>query len=90
MKVPGLRIYTSQLSKEIILERLSKYGIKKDSYKIIVLDERKKIGNIYVQPISLPGSVPGNIGFDFITKTGDYVFMFNFVEGDLDIFGRTW
>ncbi|EIE39362.1 ribonuclease J [Mycoplasmopsis canis] len=90
MKIPGLKIYTSQLSKEIIIDRLAKYNIKKESYKVIVLNERKKVGSLFVQPISLPGSVPGNLGFDFITKSGDYVFMFNFVEGDLDIFGRTW
>ncbi|WP_322960443.1 ribonuclease J [Mycoplasmopsis cynos] len=90
MKIPGLKIFTSRLSKEIILDRLAKYGIKKDTYKIYVLNERKKIGSLFVQPISLPGSVPGNIGFDFITKTGDYVFMFNYVEGDLEIFGKTW
>lgn len=90
MKIPGLKIYTSEFSKDIIIERLSKYNIKPTSYKIIVLTKKKKIGDIYIQPISLSGSVPGNLGFSFITKTGDYVFMFNYIEGDLGIFGRSW
>ncbi|WP_416374256.1 hypothetical protein [Mycoplasmopsis cynos] len=50
MKIPGLKIFTSRLSKEIILDRLAKYGIKKDTYKIYVLNERKKIGSLFVQP----------------------------------------
>ncbi|WP_435130107.1 ribonuclease J [Mycoplasma sp. 6243] len=90
MKIPGLKIYTSFINKQIIQERLNKYNIKNDSYKLIALSDRKKIGNILVQPIGLPGSAPGNLGFDFITPNGDYVFMFNYIEGDLGIFGRTW
>ncbi|TDV24253.1 ribonuclease J [Mycoplasmopsis mustelae] len=90
MKVPGVKIYTSFLNKQIIQERLSKYNIKPNSYEIISLSERIKLGEIYIQPIALPGCAPGNLGFDFITPNGDYVFMFNYVEGDLGIFGRTW
>ncbi|WP_027121384.1 ribonuclease J [Mycoplasma leonicaptivi] len=90
MNIPGLKIYCSEISKSIIQDRLVKYNISKNNYKIFVFKERKKIGDIYVQPLSLPGSVPGNIGIDFITKNGDYIFMFNYVEGNLDIFGRAW
>ncbi|MBN4084191.1 ribonuclease J [Mycoplasma sp. CSL10166] len=90
MKVPNARIYTSFLNKHFIQERLQKYNIKLDKFQIKTITERTKIGSIVVQPISLPGSTPGNLGFDFITKSGDYLFMFNYVEGDLGIFGKTW
>lgn len=90
MKVPNITIYTSFLNKQIINERLSKYNIKSQLYKVQSITKREKIGNLYVQPFSLPGTAPGNLGFDFITPNGDYVFMMNYSEGDLGIFGKAW
>ncbi|OAB49209.1 MBL fold metallo-hydrolase RNA specificity domain-containing protein [Mycoplasmopsis gallinarum] len=88
MKVPNLKIYTSSFNKIMILDRLSKYKIDNPSYKVEVLNKTLNLGEIFVQPIALAGSMPGHIGFDFITPNGDILFLFNFVEGDLGIYGR--
>ncbi|WP_029512909.1 MBL fold metallo-hydrolase RNA specificity domain-containing protein [Mycoplasmopsis iners] len=88
MKLPNLNIYTSEFNAIMISERLSKYKIDNPNYKIKILKKVTKIGDIFVQPIDLAGSMPGHIGFDFITPNGDVLFMFNFVEGDLGIYGK--
>ncbi|WP_029608481.1 MBL fold metallo-hydrolase RNA specificity domain-containing protein [Mycoplasma simbae] len=88
MHVPNLNIYTSAFNKVMITERISKYKIENKSYKIHTLSKMSKFGEILVQPIELAGSMPGHIGFDFITPNGDVLFMFNFVEGDLGIYGK--
>ncbi|WP_406613907.1 ribonuclease J [Mycoplasma corogypsi] len=89
MKIPGVKIYTSAFNKVFIQERLNKYKINNNDYKIEVIDTKKQIGSLKVVPIKLTGCIPGNLGFNFQTKTGDYLFMFNYVEGDLGIFGKT-
>ncbi|VEU75576.1 hydrolase [Mycoplasmopsis maculosa] len=88
MKIPNLKIYTSSLNKILILDRLSKYKISNASNRIIVLDKTIKVGEIFVKPLDLAGSMPGHIGLDFITPDGDVVFMFNFVEGNLGVYGN--
>ncbi|MBU4689486.1 MBL fold metallo-hydrolase RNA specificity domain-containing protein [Mycoplasma zalophidermidis] len=88
MHIPNLNIYTSPFNKIMIADRLSKYKIMNKDYKIISLSKMAKLGEIFVQPIELAGSMPGHIGFDFITPDGDVLFMFNFVEGNLGIYGK--
>ncbi|EGV00096.1 hydrolase [Mycoplasmopsis columbina SF7] len=88
MKLPDLKIYTSEFNKIMILDRLSKYKIANAAYKVFVMKSVTKVGEIFVQPIELAGSMPGHLGFDFITPNGDILFMFNFVEGDLGIYGK--
>ncbi|TQC51587.1 ribonuclease J [Mycoplasmopsis mucosicanis] len=88
MHIPNLNIYTSAFNKMMILERLSKYKIENKNFKINTISKMTKLGDIFIQPIELAGSMPGHIGFDFITPDGDILFMFNFVEGDLGIYGK--
>ncbi|BAP00807.1 hypothetical protein MCAL160_0059 [Mycoplasmopsis californica HAZ160_1] len=88
MHVPNLTIYTSAFNRAIINERLSKYKIVNRSYKVTTIAKMTKIGDIFVQPIELAGSMPGQVGFDFVTPDGDVLFMFNFVEGDLGVYGK--
>ncbi|VEU77940.1 ribonuclease J [Mycoplasmopsis columbinasalis] len=88
MQIPNLKIYTSEFNKLMILDRLSKYRISNAAYKIFVLKDVKKFDDIFIQPIDIAGSMPGCLGFDFITPDGDVLFMFNFVEGNLGIYGK--
>ncbi|KUH47188.1 ribonuclease J [Mycoplasmopsis meleagridis] len=88
MKIDSLHIYSSEFNNLTIKDRLNKYKIDNPNYKIHALKTIKKIGEIFVQPIELAGSMPGHIGFNFITPDGDILFMFNFVEGDLGIYGK--
>ncbi|MBZ4212715.1 ribonuclease J [Mycoplasma sp. U97] len=87
MRLPKIPVYTSKFNKVLVLDRLSKYKIAKEKIVVNVLDKPTKIGDIIVAPIELAGSMPGHIGLDFITPNGDYVFMFNFVEANLGIYG---
>ncbi|QSF13398.1 ribonuclease J [Mycoplasma sp. Mirounga ES2805-ORL] len=88
MKIPNLNIYTSAFNKIIINDRISKYKIDNKKRNIHILNKTTKVGNLFVQPIELAGSMPGHIGLDFITPNGDILFMSNFVEGDLGIYGK--
>lgn len=88
MKLPNIPIYTSKFNKILVADRLSKYKLNETKIKINILDQPTKVGPIFVEPIELAGSMPGHIGLDFITPEGDYVFMFNFVEGNLGIYGN--
>ncbi|WLP85459.1 ribonuclease J [Mycoplasma seminis] len=89
MKIPNLQIYTSSFNRVMVLERISKYGIDQKSYRVNTLRGKTKIGSLDVIPFALTGSMPGNTGFNFSTPEGDYIFMFNYVEGDLGIYGKT-
>lgn len=89
MRLPKIPIYTSKFNKILILDRLSKYNLPGKSVNINVLDKATKIGDLFVEPLPLAGSMPGHIGIDFITPEGDYLFMFNFIEDDLGIYGRS-
>ncbi|WP_029513138.1 MBL fold metallo-hydrolase RNA specificity domain-containing protein [Mycoplasmopsis primatum] len=88
MKIPNIPVYTSKFNKILILDRLSKYKIDASKIKVNILEKPTKIGDIFVNPIELAGSMPGHLGLDFITPNGDYLFMFNFVEADLGIYGN--
>ncbi|WP_036452133.1 ribonuclease J [Mycoplasma buteonis] len=89
MKIPGLKIFTSSFNKVLIHERLNKYNISENQYKIIVANQKIKFQNLIIEPIPLSGSMPGNLGFNFCTKNGDYLFMFNYSIGDLSSYGKT-
>ncbi|RIV16576.1 ribonuclease J [Mycoplasmopsis gallopavonis] len=89
MKIPGIKIYTSSFNKVLIHERLNKYNISEHNYKIIVINQKTKFGNLIIDPINLSGSMPGNLGYNFITPHGSYLFLFNFALGDLGIYGKT-
>ncbi|WP_426461118.1 ribonuclease J [Mycoplasma hafezii] len=89
MKIPGLKIFTSSFNKVLIHERLNKYNISENSYKIIVANQKIKFQSLIIEPIALSGSMPGNLAFNFSTKTSNYLFMFNYAIGDLGTYGKT-
>ncbi|MEE3928319.1 ribonuclease J [Mycoplasmopsis ciconiae] len=90
MQIPGITIYTSPFNKIMIASRLQKYQIEPNSFKIETITKKITIGQTQIQPILVAGSLPGSLGFDFIvdSKTS-VVFMFNYVKGDLGIYGNT-
>ncbi|UUM19085.1 ribonuclease J [Mycoplasma sp. 1018B] len=88
MSISGQTIYSSEFNSIMIQDRLEKYKINNPDYKIQVIDKITKIGEIFVQPIELAGSMPGHIGFNFITPQGDILFLFNFIEANLGIYGN--
>ncbi|VEU60518.1 putative hydrolase [Mycoplasmopsis bovigenitalium] len=88
MHIPNLNIYTSSFNKVMILDRISKYNIQNKDFKVNVINKTTNFGDIFISPIELAGSMPGHIGFNFITRDGDILFMSNFVEGDLGIYGK--
>ncbi|MGL4343410.1 MAG: ribonuclease J, partial [Metamycoplasmataceae bacterium] len=90
MKIQGLKIYCSTFSSFVIKDRLSKYDIGNSNYEIITMNSKgTKIGNILIKPLLLASSVPGTFGYQFETEDGNVLFMNNFVNGDLGIFGNT-
>ncbi|QNM93435.1 ribonuclease J [Mycoplasma sp. Pen4] len=89
MRIPNLKVYTSAFNKVMILERIAKYGIDNEHYEVVALKHKTQIGSVDVLSFTLTGSMPGNVGFNFQTNSGDYVFMFNYIEGDLGIYGKT-
>lgn len=89
MKLPKIKIYSSPFNKIMILERLSKYSINPENVEVISFNKEEKVDSLTVKPIIVAGSLPGSIGFDFITPDGDIIFLFNYVKGDLGIYGNT-
>lgn len=90
MKIPSITIYCSSFSTFLINERISKYDIKNKNFKIKTFDSKEeKIGSIFVEPIELAGALPGTLGFNFKTADGSIIFMFNFVDADLGVYGKT-
>ncbi len=90
MMVPNITIYCSDFSIFLIKERISKYNVGKSNHTLKSIgDQGEKIGSIVVQPIELAGALPGTLGFNFKTLDGSVIFMFNFVNGDLGVYGKT-
>ena len=90
MIVPNITIYCSDFSLFLIKERISKYNIGKSNHKLKEIDSKgEKIGSIIVEPIELAGALPGTLGFNFKTLDGSVIFMFNFVDADFGIYGKT-
>ncbi len=90
MMVPNITIYCSDFSVFLVRERISKYNIGKSNHQLKTLNPKgEKIGSIIVEPFELAGALPGTLGFNFKTSDGSVIFMFNFVNGDLGIYGKT-
>ena len=90
MEIPNIKIYCSDFSKEPILERISKYNIDPKNIQIEVLDEKGiEVNSTKICSIPLAGALPGTIGFSFTVKEGSYLFLSNFVDGDLGVYGKT-
>ena len=89
MEIPGLTIYLSQYTFEIVKERISKYKLGHNDFTLKVLDKDQKIGDINIKTYELANSVPGSIAFNLQTKDGDIIFMSNNTIDDLGVFGKT-
>ncbi|MFU2193355.1 ribonuclease J [Mycoplasma sp. 2045] len=90
MKIPNLKIYTSAFNQVLVIDRITKYDIQLKKGQVQVIRQKLQFGDLTIVPFGLTGSMPGNIGFNFQTKTGDYLFMFNYVEGNLGIYGKVY
>ncbi|MGY6171825.1 ribonuclease J [Candidatus Mycoplasma pogonae] len=89
MQIPNAKIYSSEFSKHVIEERISKYKIENGTYKVFTIEKKTKLGKVYVDPIGLAGSLFGINGYNFETQDGNVLFLLNFVLGNAGIFGRT-
>jgi ribonuclease J len=87
--VPNITIYCSDFSVFLIKERISKYNIGKSNHSLKTIEKGEQIGSIIVEPIELAGALPGTLGFNFKTLDGSVIFMFNFVDADLGVYGKT-
>ncbi len=90
MEIPNIPIFCSSFSRIPILERLSKYNIDLKSVYVEVIPEQGiKVNDTIIHAIPLAGALPGTIGFSFNVKEGSYLFLTNFVDGDLGVYGKT-
>ncbi|WP_027334023.1 ribonuclease J [Mycoplasma elephantis] len=89
MELKNVDIYSSPFNCLIIKNRIEKYKIGHNEYRINKITKAIKIGNTLIKPIPLAGSMPGLNGFDFETEDGHIIFLFNYVCGDLGIYGET-
>lgn len=90
IELPDVPIYCSSFSKIPILNRLSKYNINPTSIKVTVITEKGIVVNgTTINAVPLAGALPETIGFAFNVKEGTYLFLTNFVDGDLGIYGKT-
>ncbi len=89
MTTKGLKIYASEFTTEVIKERVSKYKIGHNNFKIIKIKDPIKFGDVIVKPFELAHSIPGTLGYNFSTVDGDILYMSNYVIGDLNKYGKT-
>ncbi|MDJ1646292.1 ribonuclease J [Mycoplasma phocimorsus] len=89
MNIKGLKIYSSSFNSIIIKDRIEKYNIGHSDYEIIRMVKPMQFANVLVRPIPLAGAMPGLLGYDFEVDKGHILFMFNYIIGDLGIYGRT-
>ena len=69
---------------------MKKYNINLKSIYVEVIPEQGiKVNDTIIHAIPLAGALPGTIGFSFTVKEGSYVFLTNFVDGDLGVYGKT-
>ena len=89
MDIPGITIYGSDFTIKAIKDRVSKYKIGHTDYKFQALEKDNKIGNINVKTFGIANSIAGSLALNFQTKDGDIVFMSNFTNDDLGVYGKT-
>lgn len=90
MELPNVPIFCSPFSKIPILDRILKYNIDIEKFSVNIIPKSGiKFKNTIVQPIPLAGALPGTIGFSFNVKEGSYLFLSNFVDGNLGVYGST-
>lgn len=89
MDVPGIKIYASEYTAEIIKDRVSKYKLGHDDWEIIILKDEQKIGDSIVKSFDVATAVPGAKCFNIKTEQGDVIVMGPNALGDLGPFGST-
>lgn len=89
MDLPGVTIYASEYTAEVIAERIDKYKIGHKDYKITIIKEEQKIGSLTVKSFSVANSIPGSLAYNFQTVDGDILVMANNTIEDLGPFGHT-
>ena len=89
MDIKGLHIYASKFTLIAIRERIKKYKIGHNDYKLVEIDNKIKIGSIDVEIFPVANSIPGSLAFNFKTTDGDILFMSNYTNTDLGPYGKT-
>ena len=89
MDLPGITIYASKYTVEVIKERLSKYKLGHNNYKVEVIEESQKIGSTNVKAFSVANSIPGSLTYNIQTEDGDVIVMGSNTIEDLGSFGKT-
>ena len=89
MDIPGIKIYASKYTSEIIKDRISKYKLGHNDFEIIVIKDEQKIGDLNVKSFSVANSIPGSLAYNFQTPDGDIIYMGSNTLEDLGPFGNT-
>ncbi len=89
MDLPGIKIYGSAFTIEAVKDRVSKYTIGHEDFEFVAIDKEMKIGNINVKTFEVANSIAGSLAFNFQTPDGDIIFMSNFTNDDLGVYGKT-
>ena len=89
MEVPGVTIYASPYTANLVKERVSKYKIGHNNYKIEEIKAEQTIGKVKVKTFEVANNMPGSLAYSFETPEGDIIIMSNTTVGDLGYFGKT-
>ena len=89
MDISGIKIYASDFTKQLIEERISKYKIGHNNFKIETIKPEQRIGSLNVKSFELANSIPGSLAYKFETVDGDIIFMSNNTLDDIKYFGKT-
>ena len=89
MEVPGVTIYASPYTVNLVKERVSKYKIGHNNYKIEEIKAEQTIGKVKVKTFEVANNMPGSLAYSFETPEGDIIIMSNTTVGDLGYFGKT-
>lgn len=89
MDLPGVTIFASEYTSDIIRDRVGKYKLGHNNWKIETIKESQKIGDSIVKSFDVATTIPGAKSFTFSTSQGDIVFMGSNALDDLGPFGKT-
>ena len=89
MDLPGITIYGSRFTLEVARERVSKYKINHHNFKFKEIGPTLKLGKINIKSYSVANSIAGSLAYNFQTSDGDIIFLSNYTNADLGIFGKT-
>lgn len=89
MDLPGITIYGSKFTLEVARDRVSKYKINHNNFKFKEIGPKIKIGNLNIKSYEVANSIAGSRAYNFQTPDGDIIFLSNFTNTDLGVFGKT-